>query len=300
VISHPPLRMLYAPSQPRSNAFTDLIRSNDPAAFSRNYPFNVSPVDDNQPFFFFTLKTRDIFRSISGSGAMDWKVNLGIAVLGMLLLISIAAVAVFLLLPLALGAEVRTQHSSLFYFIAIGLGYILVEVSFIQRFVLFLGHPTYALTVVVFLMLLSSGAGSFASRKRFASPRRIWIALAAIVVALLVYASVLPVLLNALVGAAFFLKLLVSGAVLVPLGFAMGMPFPTGLRALCSPGSSAAESNAVEWAWAMNAAASVLGSVLAIVIAMEFGLTATLICGAAAYAVAALLRPRAPRVTTAA
>jgi len=298
--SHPPLRMLYAPSQPRSNAFTDLIRSNDPAAFSRNYPFNVSPVDDNQPFFFFTLKTRDIFRSISGSGAMDWKVNLGIAVLGMLLLISIAAVAVFLLLPLALGAEVRTQQSSLFYFIAIGLGYILVEVSFIQRFVLFLGHPTYALTVVVFLMLLSSGAGSFASRKRFASPRRIWIALAAIVVALLVYASVLPVLLNALVGAAFFLKLLVSGAVLVPLGFAMGMPFPTGLRALCSPGSSAAESNAVEWAWAMNAAASVLGSVLAIVIAMEFGLTATLICGAAAYAVAALLRPRAPRVTTAA
>jgi len=115
-----------------------------------------------------------------------------------------------------------------------------------------------------------------------------------------VYATVLPVLLNALVGVAFFVKLVVSGAVLVPLGFAMGMPFPTGLRALCSPESSAAESHAVEWAWAMNAAASVLGSVLAIVIAMEFGLTATLICGAAAYALATLLRPRVPRLTTAA
>jgi hypothetical protein len=80
----------------------------------------------------------------------------------------------------------------------------------------------------------------------------------------------------------------------------MGMPFPTGLRALCSLESSAVESNAVEWAWAMNAAASVLGSVLAIVIAMEFGLTVTLICGAAAYLAAALLRPRAPRLTTAA
>ena len=301
VADHPPLRMLYASSQPRENAFTDLIRSNDPAAFSRNYPFNVSPVDDNQPFFFFTLKTRNILRSISGSGAaMDWKVNLGIAVLGMLLLISIAAVVIFLLLPLAVGAGVRTEQSSLFYFIAVGLGYILVEVSFIQRFVLFLGHPTYALTVVVFLMLLSSGGGSFASRKWFASPRRVWIALAAIVAALLVYATVLPVLLNALVGVAFFVKLVVSGAVLVPLGFAMGMPFPTGLRALCSPESSAAESRAVEWAWAMNAAASVLGSVLAIVIAMEFGLTATLICGAAAYALATLLRPRVPRLTTAA
>src|SRR4029078_7655926 len=86
-------------------------------------------------------------------------------VLGMLLLISIAAVVIFLLLPLAVGAGVRTEQSSLFYFIAVGLGYILVEVSFIQRFVLFLGHPTYALTVVVFLMLLSSGAGSIFARQ---------------------------------------------------------------------------------------------------------------------------------------
>src|SRR6185437_4361110 len=121
-----------------------------------------------------------------------------------------------------------------------------------------------------------------------ASPRRVWIALAAIVAALAVYACILPVLLNVMVGAAFLLKLLVSAALLVPLGFAMGMPFPTGLRALCGPDSSAAESNTVEWAWAMNAGASVLGSVLAIVIAMEFGLTLTLVCGAAAYAFAIL------------
>jgi hypothetical protein len=120
----------------------------------------------------------------------------------------------------------------------------------------------------------------------------------AIVAALLVYASILPWFLNALVGVSFFVKLIISAAVLVPLGFAMGMPFPTGLRALCGPASTGAESNAVEWAWAMNAAASVLGSVLAIVIAMEFGLTTTLICGAAAYALATLLRPRAPRLTT--
>jgi hypothetical protein len=72
--------------------------------------------------------------------------------------------------------------------------------------------------------------------------------------------------------------------VLAPLGFAMGMPFPTGLRALGNAANSS-----VEWAWAMNAAASVLGSVLAIVIAVHFGLAATLACGAAAYAAAALL-----------
>ena len=77
------------------------------------------------------------------------------------------------------------------------------------------------------------------------------------------------------------------------------MPFPTGLRALCGSESGSREVNTVEWAWAMNAGASVLGSVLAIVIAMEYGLTATLLSGATAYALAAVLRPRAPRLTSA-
>ena len=285
---HPPLRLLYSPSHAGTNAFTKLIRSNDPVGFSNSYRFNVSPVNDNKPFFFFTLKTRDILGSISGSGAMDWKVNLGVAVLGMLLLISMVAVLAFLLLPLIVGGGGGGQHSSLLYFVAVGMGYILVEVFFIQRFVLFLGHPTYALTVVVFLMLLSSGAGSFASRKWLSRTGRVWLPLVAIVAALVLYACVLPELLNVLVGMAFGVKLLISGALLLPLGFAMGMPFPTGLRAL--GGSSSG--TAVEWAWAMNAAASVLGSVLAIVIAMEFGLTVTLLCGALAYAAAILLKPR--------
>jgi hypothetical protein len=99
----------------------------------------------------------------------------------------------------------------------------------------------------------------------------------------------------------------VSGIVLVPLGFAMGMPFPTGLRTLANttevelPASELGEpanleDNAVEWAWAMNAASSVLGSVLAMVIAIHFGLNVTLACGAAAYALALALFPTlAPR-----
>jgi len=296
---HAPLRLLYSPSLAATNAFTDLIHSRDPVAFSRNYAFNVSPVNDNRPFFFFTLKTSDILGSLSGSAAMDWKVNIGIAVLGMLLLISVAAVLGFLLLPLLIGTSRTGRRSSLFYFVAVGLGYILVEVSFIQRFVLFLGHPTYALTVVVFLMLLSSGAGSFASRKWISQTGRVWFPLVAIAATLLAYALVLPSLLNSLVGAAFGVKLLTSGVLLVPLGFAMGMPFPTGLRALCGSESGSREVNTVEWAWAMNAGASVLGSVLAIVIAMEYGLTATLLSGATAYALAAVLRPRAPRLTSA-
>jgi hypothetical protein len=269
---------------PAAEAFRGLIDSNDPRQFARDYAYNVAPVNDTAPFFFFTLKTGYVLKNImAGTGrGMDWRINLGVVVLGMLLLISVVAVLAFLVLPLLLHGRgtVRphTGLAALLYFIAVGIGYITVEISLIQRFVLFLGHPTYALTVVVFLMLLSSGAGSVAARGRISGASRLLQVLAGIGVLILVYALVLPPLLSAAVGLPFALKLLISSIVLTPLGFLMGMPFPTGLRLVA----------AVEWAWALNAAASVLGSVTAMVVAIHFGLTITLACAAAAYLLAAL------------
>ena len=128
------------------------------------------------------------------------------------------------------------------------------------------------------------------SRWWLADTSRVWLPLLLIAAALLLYVAVLPGLLGRLVGLPFIVKLVVSAGLLVPLGFAMGMPFPTGLRAL--PGGECGElpccrptsgGNLVEWAWAMNAASSVLGSVLAIIIAIQFGLNVTLASGAAAY-----------------
>ncbi|HLV86888.1 MAG TPA: hypothetical protein VKV39_07930 [Candidatus Sulfotelmatobacter sp.] len=286
---------LYLPSQPGKNPFSDLIASNDPYAFARNYAYNVAPVTDNAPFFFFTLKTGQILREQGLREGIDWKVNLGVLVLLLVLVISVCAVLAFLVLPLALTGK-RQRHSPLplLYFIAVGLGYILVEIAFIQRFVLFLGHPTYALTVVIFLLLLSSGAGSLFSRLWLPKAEMGWLPLVLVVATVLIYLVFLPVRLAGLVGLPFGLRLVISGVLLIPLGFIMGMPFPTGLRALAAesdaePAGSSA--NAVEWAWAMNAAASVLGSVLAMVIAIQFGLTVTLACGAAAYMLALILMP---------
>jgi spermidine synthase len=283
---NPDLVALYLPSTPGNNPFSALIASNDPYAFAKQYPYNVAPVNDNQPFFFFTLKIDQVLHQQSLQQGMDWKVNLGVAVLVMVLVISLVAVTAFLIIPLAVrGRPTHERTACLLYFVAVGLGYILVEIAFIQRFVLFLGHPTYALTVVVFLLLLSSGGGSLASRRWLATTQRAWMPLLFIVAALLLYVFILPGVLNALVGLPFPVKLLVSGVLLVPLGFAMGMPFPTGLRALASVSTQ----NSVEWAWAMNAGSSVLGSVMAIMIAIQFGLNVTLACGAAAYFVAVLL-----------
>ena len=286
------LKPLYLPSAPGDNPFSRLIESGDPYGFARGYDYNVAPVTDDAPFFFFTTR----LRQLSGPRGIDWKVNLGVAVLLVLLAVSTLAVALFLVLPLALYAPARHRPVRLLYFVALGLGYILVEVAFIQRFVLFLGHPVYALTVVVFLMLLASGVGSLVSRRWLSDPLRVWIPLVIVAAALAVYVGGLAPLLAGLVGLPFGVKLLVSGAALAPLGFAMGMPFPAGLRGLAAACRDAgAGDNAVEWAWAMNAAASVLGSVLAMVIAIQFGLGATLACGAAAYlAAAGLSRTLAP------
>jgi hypothetical protein len=173
----------------------------------------------------------------------------------------------------------------LLYFLFVGLGFILVEIALIQRFVLFLGHPTYALTVVVFLMLLASGAGSFASRRLVRDSARVWIPLLAIAGGIVLYRFILPAVISTQVGLPFAAKLAISAGLLVPLGFLMGMPFPTGLRAMSERNDSR-----VEWAWALNAAASVLGSVSAMIIAIHFGLNVTLLCGAAAYLFAILSR----------
>jgi hypothetical protein len=270
---------------PAAEAFRKLIESNDPRQFAHDYTYNVSPVSDSAPFFFFTLKTGYVIRNIlAGTGrGMDWRINLGVVVLGMLLIISAIAVLAFLVLPLALhrrgsGAGSKTKVTALLYFIAVGFGYILVEISLIQRFVLFLGHPTYALTVVVFLLLLSSGAGSVMARRWISSSMKVLQLLALIAIVIALHVLLLPSLLSAAVGLPFAVKLIISGAVLAPLGFLMGMPFPTGLRLV----------ETVEWAWALNAAASVLGSVMAMVIAIHFGLTITLGCAAVAYVLAAL------------
>jgi hypothetical protein len=289
---YPALVALYEPSDPGDNPFSTLIVCNDPSKFARQYAYNVAPVNDNAPFFFFTLKLGQILRPEALQQGIDWKVNLGVAVLGMVLIISVMAVFAFLLIPLALRKRRQKRSVRLLYFVAVGLGYIMVEIAFIQRFVLFLGHPTYALTVVVFLLLLSSGAGSLASRKWLGQTRTAWLPLIIIIAALVLYVFILPGVLNGLVGVHFIPKLLISAVLLVPLGFAMGMPFPTGLRALAgTPATSLAntEENSVEWAWAMNAASSVLGSVLAMVIAIEFGLNITLACGAGAYLAALML-----------
>jgi hypothetical protein len=198
-----------------------------------------------------------------------------------------------LLPPMVLGTRLpaqRSVRSFLLYFLAIGAGYILIEVALIQKFVLFLGHPTYALTVVIFSMLISSGAGSFASRRLIGGQRlRLMGALALASALVGVLAAVVQPVLSGGVGLPLWVKMLATIALIAPAGFVMGLPFPTGLRLL-----ERHHEPSVRWAWSLNAAASVLGSVGALVLALYFGLVATLLIGGSLYLVALAVMAASP------
>ncbi len=165
------------PDERIPNPFTELIRTSDPAKFEQAYSYNIGPVDDNRPFFFYTVQPRDIgtflghfFRGDQpGESRADFKVNLAVPVMFGLMAISLVATGIILALPPLLLRERLPRDKSLgrflLLFLSIGAGYILVEVALIQRFVLFLGHPTYALTVIIFSMLAASGCGSYFSRR---------------------------------------------------------------------------------------------------------------------------------------
>src|SRR5262249_31940143 len=153
----------------------------------------------------------------------------------------------------------------------IGAGYILIEMALIQKFVLFLGHPTYALTVVIFSMLVSSGLGSYFSRRLLGDDeRRLSRALAVIALLVALLAAVITPLLATGVGLPLSAKFLITVALISPAGFMMGMPFPTALRRL-----EDWHKPSVRWAWSLNAAASVLGSVGSLVCAIYMGLVQT-------------------------
>ncbi len=278
---------VYMPGDQPLNEFGKLLLAKDPLEYERNYQFDITPVDDNRPFFFYTVQPRDISAFLlSSSGAADAKVNVAVPKLFSALAVSFVAVLVILLLPpVLLGTKLpheRSVRGFLFYFLAIGAGYILIEVALIQKFVLFLGHPTYALTVVIFSMLVSSGLGSFMSLKIVGGKNaRLVKVLGLVAVAVAILAAVIQPVLTAGVGLPLPVKMLATVLMLAPAGFVMGIPFPTGLRLL-----EMRHQPSVRWAWSLNAAASVLGSVSALVLALYLGLVQTMLVGAGLYLLA--------------
>ncbi len=280
------MKLAFAPHAPAGDSvFAALIGASPDDDFFDSYAFNVAPVYDDSPFFFFMGRWSHTFKDLFTFDPSGDSVNTGAQFLLVAVLILAAlAVGLFLFAPLLFyGRGVplgRRVTPFLGFCVAVGLAYIVVEISMIHRFIVFLGQPVYSLTVVVFTFLLSSSLGSrfseMIAEKRLAA--RVQVVVTGIVVLLIAYAVFLPWLTQQLQAEPTQVKLMVVGGVIFPLGFLMGMPFPSALRL-----AAATQEHLIEWLWAVNAAATVLGSVLAIFVFVILGITWATVLGSVAY-----------------
>jgi hypothetical protein len=269
--------------------FTNFLGANPRSDFYRAYPYAVQPPTDDRPFFSHYFKWSQLPEIISNLG-ITWQPfgGAGYLVILVILLLALLLSGVLILLPVALikrGGTRPGDHRIPLYFGLIGLGFMLVEMPLIQRFILYLDQPAYALAAILFCILLFSGLGSrYGSRKLSLSH-----ALIGLVGLLVLYVLILPGLLQITLGLHLLIRLAITLLLLAPLGFLMGIPFPAGLNWMRrNTGDSERQTDRwmVAWIWAVNGASSVLASILASLLALSFGFSLTLAIGMACYALA--------------
>ncbi|MFC1592054.1 hypothetical protein ACFL43_05985 [Thermodesulfobacteriota bacterium] len=259
-------------------------RGND---FYAGYHFDVRPVTDNSPFFFEFYRWKNFLRDMSGMGTGGWGGDtvrpVALFILGSSTLQALGLSLLFILGPLLLfrrrGLALRGRAPFIIYFCCLGAAYMALEIVLMQKLVLFLGHPIYSISVVLAAFLISSGLGSLVSGS-FRWSERSTVCLAVGMIGLYGAALILRLqpLVTRLLGCPLVLRAAITCALLFPLAFFMGMPFPAGLKA-----AGRMEASLVPWAIGINACASVTASVLVIVLAMGLGFNAALAIGLAVY-----------------
>jgi len=252
---------------------------------------NLVPPTDNSPFFFHVIKPKDVLKSILNMDLLDKAVGRESAAIKILLFLLVEVVFlsfICIFLPLILSTD-RSRLLSivplLVYFSFVGLGFMFIEIAQMQRLILFLGHPIYGLSIVLFTLLLGSGIGSYCNSlsskyKIFNKPI---VRLGGLLIALVLFESLASSFIPLCRDGSMSLRIALSITILFPLGFFMGMPFPIGLVL-----SKHSFESLAPWLWGVNGAASVCASVLALAVSLTFGLSATFWTGFALYCTAFL------------
>ena len=264
------------------------------------HPLNIAAPTDDTPFFFHMLRLRDVFNTARWHDQGIVRFNMtAVGILGVLMVTVTILTAACIVLPLAVARSNRLRQGyggpaaiapHLLYFGAIGLGFMLVEISQVQRLAIFLGHPVYSLSVVLFSLLLSSGIGSLATARVQDRPQSSTRILLLLVVVLVAFGGITPLVIRYFDAASIATRIAVSVGILLPIGFLMGMAFPIGMRRALSEAPSIAP-----WLWGVNGAASVCASVLVVVIALGAGISAAFWVGAGCYLIAFAAIVRSPR-----
>ncbi len=266
------------------------ILSPEYEAFYRNYAYSIRPATDDRPYFFDFFKWESLPHMIRTMPRQwlpfsEW----GYLVLGATLLQAICASSLFILLPLFIAKPVKAVGSgklaALSYFLLLGLAYMFLEMGFIQKLTLLIGHPVFGVAVTLVGFLVFSGCGSLFSARLFQSPvRRIQVAVLAIIIIGVAEIMLLKFSFNWLVGFSRPGRILLGLAIAAPPAFFMGIPFPTALKRLHATGKPL-----VPWAWGVNGFASVIGAVLGTFLAISVGFTTLTLVALACYFLAAII-----------
>ena len=279
--------ILYDPFHGRDPGLDRLIRGGpaERARIVEESEVDLRPVTDDAPYFF---EPMTLGGAIAQLAVLDLKAHSGFPTLLILLVQAVVLSAVFILLPLWRGRDRRRpkpgKAPALGYFALLGLGFILAEIVFIQKYMIVLGGPVYAMSVTLFSILVFSGFGALAARWIPPARSRAPVGVAVVVAAALAMSVPLmnripSLLLEHGLGARVALSILS----LAPVSFALGLPFPTGVRLLARRAPEL-----IPWAWAANACLTVVGSVLAAILSIEWGFSRVLLLAAACYGAAAV------------
>jgi spermidine synthase len=306
-----PFRVMHDPFDADASFLPPVFFSGElPDEIADRVPYRISAATDDAPFFDFIRKTADLLPAgedvftppatamILNAQRRGGPITMDTVHLYVTGIVSLGFALVFVLIPLLFAGVGRSRwpgrYASLLYFSCLGGGFILFELVFIQIFMKLVGFPVYTYTVVLFTFLLGAGLGSLSSELMGIGPRvRWWWPFAGIVV----YGGLLcvfhPDLFSAALGLPVLGRSLVAGALILPLSFVLGMPFPIGVLAL-----SGRPPGAVAWAWGMNGLFTVIGGLASVLLSIAIGFQGTIVVAIAIYLVAFLSLSRLRRQAT--
>ena len=272
--------IIYTPLDQKDNYFTKFILAVGVEQFYKNYPFRIEPPTDNEGFFFHMLKLKDFwrvfnFKNIEGGQLHNYY---SVFILITILIISSILSLLFILLPLLFRkakflVPKKEALRYVLYFAFLGLGFMLIEISLIQRFSIFLGHPIYSIIIALFSILLFSGIGSLLIGKLNIEISKVISVLILMGIVFLIISFSFFKIQGSLISKSFL-----SILFLAPLGLFMGMPFPSGINLLDKK-----DRQLIPWAFGINCITSTIGSVLTLILYINSGFRITFLAALVFY-----------------
>jgi SAM-dependent methyltransferase len=274
-------KVLLGPDVTFDAVTSTLLSGNADAAFFESLPENIAPSTDDNPFFFFTERLGNTVTILSSASLKDTG-----ALTCWLIIGAIFASVYYIVIPfmrLTTRMPLSTLTPPVIYFSAIGMGFMLIEISQMQRLTVFLGDPVYALGVVLFTILLFSGLGSTTVRAHGPQPHEVIIRVVALLATVTVAGMLTPVLTKWGRSELTDIRVLLSVLLLAPPAFFMGMMFPFGLSVWHR------HSELLPFFWSANGITSVFASIMGVALSIEFGIAKTYAIGVCFYVLCATM-----------